>query len=151
MDSGLAFEEKAFLSKDRLTVWRKNSAVMMLARQLILALCQERCCFKMSENLLGFGMVCVVVKLTLCYVFQRVLFFCRVRRAYPTEIIEKAVDYLEKCKNISQVARAYDIYRSTLYCWLDLEQKIGKVDRRVAKARLREIWLIYLIIHTDIK
>ena len=75
MDSGLAFEEKAFLSADRLTVWRTNSAVMMLARQLILALCQERCCFKMSENPLEFGMVCVVVKLTLCYVFQRVLFF----------------------------------------------------------------------------
>ena len=29
----------------------------------------------MSENPLEFGMVCVVVKLTLCYVFQRVLFF----------------------------------------------------------------------------
>ena len=76
MGSGLAFEEKAFLSADRLTVWRTNSAVMMLARQLILALCQERCCFKMSENPLEFGMVlCVVAKLTLCYVFQRVLFF----------------------------------------------------------------------------
>ncbi|WP_048780604.1 hypothetical protein, partial [Cardiobacterium hominis] len=43
--------------------------------QSILALCQERCCFKMSENPLEFGMVCVVAKLTLCYVFQRVLFF----------------------------------------------------------------------------
>ena len=31
--------------------------------------------YKMSENPLEFGMVCVVVKLTLCYVFQRVLFF----------------------------------------------------------------------------
>ncbi|WP_298046213.1 hypothetical protein [uncultured Cardiobacterium sp.] len=29
----------------------------------------------MSENPLEFGMVYVVVKLTLCYVFQRVLFF----------------------------------------------------------------------------
>ena len=80
MDSGLAFEEKAFLSADRLTVWRTNSAVMMLARQSILALCQERCCFKMSENPLEFGMVYVVAKLALCHVFQRVLFFCRVRR-----------------------------------------------------------------------
>ena len=70
MDSGLAFEEKAFLSADRLTVWRTNSAVMMLARQSILALCQERRCFKMSENPLGFDMVCVVVKLTLCYFFS---------------------------------------------------------------------------------
>ena len=87
--SGLAFEEKAFLSADRLTVWRTNSAVMMLARQSIRALCQERCCFKMSENPLEFGMVCVVVKLALCYVFQRVLFFCRVRSAniYPTVTI----------------------------------------------------------------
>ena len=67
MDSGLAFEEKAFLSADRLTVWRTNSAVMMLARQLILALCQERCCFKMSENLLELGRVYVVEKLTICY------------------------------------------------------------------------------------
>ena len=31
--------------------------------------------FKMSENPLEFGMVYVVVKLALCYVFQRVLFF----------------------------------------------------------------------------
>ena len=75
MDSGLAFEEKAFLSAERLTVWRTNSAVMMLARQSILALCQERCCFKMSENPLEFGMECVAVKLALCYVFQWVLFF----------------------------------------------------------------------------
>ena len=58
--------------------WRTNSAVMMLARQPILALCQERCCFKMSEKPLAFGMVCVVAKLALCHVFQRVLFFCRV-------------------------------------------------------------------------
>ena len=29
----------------------------------------------MSENPLAFGMVCVVVKLALCHVFQRVLFF----------------------------------------------------------------------------
>ena len=75
MDSGLAFEEKAFLSAERLTVWRTNSAVMMLARQSILALCQERCCFKMSENPLEFGMVCVVVKLTICYFFSGFCFF----------------------------------------------------------------------------
>ena len=75
MDSGLAFEEKAFLSADRLTVWRTNSAVMMLARQSILALCQERRCFKMSEKPLGFDMVCVVVKLTLCYFFSGFCFF----------------------------------------------------------------------------
>ena len=75
MDSGLVFEERTFLSADRLTVWRTNSAVMILARQSILALCQERCCFKVSGNPLEFGMVCVVAKLTLCYFFQRVLFF----------------------------------------------------------------------------
>ena len=34
----------------------------------------------MSENPLKFGMVCVFVKLALCYIFQRVSFFCRVRR-----------------------------------------------------------------------
>ena len=34
----------------------------------------------MPENPLEFGMVCVVTKLALCYIFQRVLFFCRVRR-----------------------------------------------------------------------
>ena len=58
--------------------WRTNSAVMMLARQSILALCRERCCFKKAENPLAFGMVYVVAKLALCHVFQRVLFFCRV-------------------------------------------------------------------------
>jgi len=29
----------------------------------------------MSENPLEFGMLCVVVKLALCYIFQRFLFF----------------------------------------------------------------------------
>ena len=75
MDSGLAFEEKAFLRADSLTVWRTNSAVMMPARQSILALCRERRCFKISENPLDFGIVHVVVKFALCHVFQRVLFF----------------------------------------------------------------------------
>ena len=55
--------------------------------------------------------------------------------AHSTEIREKALDYLEKYKNISQVARAYGISRSTLYCWLDLKQRKGKVDRRITKAR----------------
>ena len=58
---------------------------------------------------------------------------------HSTEIREKALEYLERCKNIRQVARVYGIYRSILYCWLDLNQKISKVDRRVAKARPREI------------
>ena len=55
--------------------------------------------------------------------------------AHSTEIREKALDYLEKYKNISQIVRAYGISRSTLYCWLDLKQRKGKVDRRVTKAR----------------
>ena len=59
--------------------------------------------------------------------------------AHSTEIREKALDYLEKYKNISQVARAYGISRSTLYCWLDLKQRKGKVDRRITKARLGKI------------
>ena len=58
---------------------------------------------------------------------------------HSTEIREKALEYLERCKNISQVARAYGIYRITLYCWLDLNQKIGKGDCRVVKVRPREI------------
>ena len=43
----------------------------------------------MSENPLEFGMVCVVVKLTLCYVFQRVLFFLSC-----TKIKEKNPDWI---------------------------------------------------------
>ena len=75
MDSGLAFEEKAFLSADRWTGWRTNSAVMMLARQSILALCQERCCFKMSENPLELGMVYVVANLRLLCFSAGFVFF----------------------------------------------------------------------------
>ena len=48
----------------------------------------------MSENPLEFGMVCVVVKLTLCYVFQRVLFFlsCTKVRANEPVTLEIAAD-----------------------------------------------------------
>ena len=59
--------------------------------------------------------------------------------AHSIEIREKALEYLERCKNISQVARAYGISRNTLYCWLDLKQKTGKLERRVVKARPRKI------------
>ena len=70
MDSGLAFEEKAFLSAERLTIGGKT------ARKAVdSCFVQERWCFKMSENPLEFGMECVAVKLALCYVFQWVLFF----------------------------------------------------------------------------
>ena len=129
MDSGLAFEEKAFLSADRLTVWRTNSAVMMLARQSILALCRERCCFKMSENPLEFGMVCVVVKLTLCYVFQRVLFFCRVRRYTTKEFLPlreeserrmgdiRVKRYVRRTRPPLSLKRVWVSARELLVCW----------------------------------
>ena len=66
-------------------------------------------------------------------------FYLHIFMAHSTEIREKTLEYLERCKNISQVARAYGIYRITLYCWLDLNQKIGKGDCKVVKVRLREI------------
>ena len=65
-------------------------------------------------------------------------FYLYIFMTHSIEIREKALEYLERCKNISQVARAYGIYRITLYCWLDLKQKTDKVDRRVAKARPRK-------------
>ena len=59
--------------------------------------------------------------------------------AHSIEIREKALEYLERCKNVSQVARAYGVSRNTLYCWLDLKQKTGELERRVVKARPRKI------------
>ena len=59
--------------------------------------------------------------------------------AHSIEIREKALEYLERCKNVSQVARAYGVSRNTLYCWLDLKQKTGELECRVVKARPRKI------------
>ena len=54
-------------------------------------------------------------------------FYLHIFMAHSTEIREKTLEYLERCKNISQVAKAYGISRSALYCWLDRKQKTGRL------------------------
>lgn len=64
--------------------------------------------------------------------------------AYPIELKQKALAYLDKCGNISTVCTAYHISRSTLYAWIkkqeqgDLSCQSGgsrgfKVDREQLK------------------
>lgn len=51
--------------------------------------------------------------------------------AHSTDLREKALDYYEQCKNISQVAKVFDIARSTLYQWIDLKKQTGGLDHQV--------------------
>lgn len=51
--------------------------------------------------------------------------------AHSTELRNKALSYYEQCKNISQVAQAYQISGNTLYLWIRLKAQTGNLNHQV--------------------
>lgn len=47
--------------------------------------------------------------------------------AHPVEIRQKALDYLERCKNVIEVAKVFGISRSTLYQWKTKKETTGQI------------------------
>lgn len=51
--------------------------------------------------------------------------------AHSIELRNRALSYYERCKNISQVAQAYQISRNTLYRWIHLKEQTGSLAHQV--------------------
>lgn len=51
--------------------------------------------------------------------------------AYPTALRQKALDYYQECKNLSQVSRVFGISLSALKQWVKLQKQTGSLEHRV--------------------
>ncbi|HHT8607901.1 TPA: IS630 transposase-related protein, partial [Neisseria meningitidis] len=45
--------------------------------------------------------------------------------AYSADLRNKALNYYEQCKNISQTAATFNLSRNTLYLWIRLKKQTG--------------------------
>ena len=48
--------------------------------------------------------------------------------AYSADLRNKALNYYEQCKNISQTAATFNLSRNTLYLWIRLKKQGADVD-----------------------
>lgn len=72
---------------------------------------------------------------------------------YPVALRQKALDYYQECKNLSQVSRVFGISLSALKQWVKLQEQTGSLEHRVKggnatkvdKEKLRQ----YLAEHPD--
>ena len=46
--------------------------------------------------------------------------------AYSADLRNKALNYYEQCKNISQTAATFNLSRNTLYLWIRLKKQTGR-------------------------
>ena len=51
--------------------------------------------------------------------------------AYSADLRNKALNYYEQCKNISQTAATFNLSRNTLYLWIRLKKQTGVSRRRL--------------------
>ena len=51
--------------------------------------------------------------------------------AYSTDLRNKALNYYEQCKNISQTAATFNLSRNTLYLWIRLKKQTGSLKHQV--------------------
>lgn len=69
--------------------------------------------------------------------------------AYSIEIKQKALDYLDRCDNISKVATAFGVDRSTIRAWVKKRQsgnlacasggyRYAKIDKQKLIERIKE-------------
>lgn len=52
---------------------------------------------------------------------------------YSIDLREKALEYYNECKNITQTCNTFKIARSTLYSWINLHTEQGHLEPRVRK------------------
>ena len=51
--------------------------------------------------------------------------------AYSADLRNKALNYYEQCKNISQTAATFNLSRNTLYLWIHLKKQTGSLKHQV--------------------
>ena len=51
--------------------------------------------------------------------------------AYSADLRNKALNYYEQCKNISQTAATFNLSRNTLYLWIRLKKQTGSLKHKV--------------------
>ena len=51
---------------------------------------------------------------------------------YSADLRNKALNYYEQCKNISQTAATFNLSRTTLYLWIRLKKQTGSLKHQVA-------------------
>ena len=51
--------------------------------------------------------------------------------AYSADLRNKALNYYEQCKNISQTAVTFHLSRNTLYLWIRLKKQTGSLKHQV--------------------
>ena len=51
--------------------------------------------------------------------------------AYPTVLRQKALDYYQECKNLSQVSRVFGISLFALKQWVKLQKQTGSLEHRI--------------------
>ena len=51
--------------------------------------------------------------------------------AYSADLRNKALNYYEQCKNISQTAATFNLSRTTLYLWIRLKKQTGSLKHQV--------------------
>ena len=51
--------------------------------------------------------------------------------AYPTVLRQKALDYYQECKNLSQVSRVFGISLFALKQWVKLQRQTGSLEHRI--------------------
>ena len=51
--------------------------------------------------------------------------------AYSADLRNKALNYYEQCKNISQTAATFNLSRNTLYLWIRLKKQTGSLKHQV--------------------
>ena len=47
--------------------------------------------------------------------------------AYSVDLRNKALNFYEQCKNISQTAATFNLSRNTLYLWIRLKKQTGSL------------------------
>ena len=50
---------------------------------------------------------------------------------YSADLRNKALNYYEQCKNISQTAATFNLSRNTLYLWIRLKKQTGSLKHQV--------------------
>lgn len=59
--------------------------------------------------------------------------------AHSIEIRQKALDYLDRCNSVTEVAQAFGISRNTLYQWIQIQQTTGSLAHNSGGCRKMKI------------
>ena len=69
--------------------------------------------------------------------------------AYPTVLRQKALDYYQECKNLSQVSRVFGISLFALKQWVKLQKQTGSLEHRIKGGNATKVDKEYLAEHPD--